>query len=361
MLRHRSIVTAAAALIAGTLSGTAASAEGPPKPGPHGVGLTSIQIPDGLGIRPLHVHILYPTDARNETQLVNDDRVRFGIEVQEDAQPSAGRFPLLLVSHGLYGRWRNYGWLGHALASRGVVVATPTHPGTAWTNRESPETAKLWERPRDLSRVIDHLTESPEWRSRVDAERIAAFGHSLGGYTVMAAAGAVLDPALHDAYCEAHPDRGDCKWFKRVAIGQSESDRDLLKQPLGDPRIGAVVSYDLGGTQGFDPKSVAEISTPTLVIGAGAHLPDLPVAAESRRLAELLPAESVQYEEIADISHFSIFQRCKPGAEALLAAAGEGDEIICRDGEGRDRQTLHGVLWGLISEFLVESGIGLES
>jgi predicted dienelactone hydrolase len=129
-----------------------------------------------------------------------------------------------------------------------------------------------------------------------------------------------------------------------------------LEQSLADPRVSAVVSLDLGFTQAFDPASVAAITRPVLVIGAGHHLPDLPVAVESRHLAALLPAASTTYREIDDISHFTFFSACRPGAVERLKAAGEGDEMICDDGGGRDRATLHAELVGLIKRFLEEAG-----
>lgn len=61
-----------------------------------------------------------------------------------------GRIALVQMFHGLYGKWSNYGWLGCELAAKGMIVALPTHPETAWANRSSSETPKLWERPRDL-------------------------------------------------------------------------------------------------------------------------------------------------------------------------------------------------------------------
>lgn len=239
-----------------------------------------------------------------------------------------------------------------------MIVAAPTHPGTAWADKDTPETAKLWERPRDLSRVIDHMTADPAWAASIDPDRIAAIGHSLGGYTVMAAAGARFDSERYARYCVAHPERGDCHWYASAGVGDSPAAVEALGRSLADPRLAAVVSYELGFTQAFDPASVAAIAIPVLVIGAGHHLPELPVADESRRLARMLPARTSRYHEIADISHFSIFPLCKPGAIEFLKSADKGDEMICGDGGGRDRATLHEDLAALIKGFLIDAGVG---
>ena len=42
----------------------------------------------------------------------------------------------------------------------------------------------------------------------------------------------------------------------------------------------------------------------------------------------------------------------------LLATAGEGDEIICADGNGRDREALHTEIGDLVRNFLKEAGFG---
>ncbi len=269
-------------------------------------------------------------------------------------------FALVLLSHGLYGQWSNEGWLAAELAASGMIVAAPTHPGTAWVNKDSLETAKLWERPRDLSRIIDYLGENETWRDAIDMNHIAAIGHSLGGYTVMAMAGARFDKVRHDRYCDAYPDRGDCHWARKVGLGESARSVANLERSLGDPRLTAAISLDLGFTQAFDPASIAAIGIPVLVIGAGHHLPNLPVAEEFRYLAEMLPTATTIYREIEDISHFSFFAECKPDAIDLLAAAGEGEDIICQDGGGRDRAVLRVEIADQVKIFLDEAGFGVS-
>ncbi len=331
---------------------------------PFAVGLVTLQIADPHGLRPLTVRVLYPAEAAGAAQTVGETAAQKGFSVRPDAPKAPGHFPLLLVSHGLYGKWSNYGWLAAALAAKGMIVALPTHPGTAWVNKDSPETARLWQRPKDLSRVITHMTLAPDWRTAVDPDHIAAFGHSMGGFTVMAAAGARFDTARYERYCKAHPDRGDCRWYAAAAVERAPDAQVRLQEPARDPRLRAVVSYDLGFTQAFDPASVGAIAIPVLVIGAGNHQAALPVAAESRRLAALLPAATSRYYEIADISHFSIFPECKAGATALLAALGQGDEVICIDGApgsgGRDRATLHSLLLRMVTDFLADAGFPVQ-
>ncbi|RLK52841.1 alpha/beta hydrolase family protein [Microbacterium telephonicum] len=106
-----------------------------------------------------------------------------------------GPHPLVLLSHGTGGRVADLGWLADALAAAGILVAGVDHHGnTAADDAYLPEGfAFVWERPRDLSVVIDHLLDT---RDDVDAGRIGAAGFSLGGYTCIALLGGRIDPHI---------------------------------------------------------------------------------------------------------------------------------------------------------------------
>ena len=144
-----------------TLCLAAALAPALAQAGPYGVGLGTIQIADPDGLRPIDVELLYPAEPGGRTTPFGRNGALETFEVQADAPLAAGRFPLTVISHGLYGMASNYGWLTTLLVSQGMIVANPTHPGTAWTDKSTAETPKLWQRPRDLSRVISHLTTDP--------------------------------------------------------------------------------------------------------------------------------------------------------------------------------------------------------
>ncbi|MFA0070346.1 alpha/beta hydrolase family protein, partial [Vibrio breoganii] len=101
--------------------------------------------------------------------------------------------PVVLLSHGYRGNWRNQNWLATELASRGYIVAATDHPGTTSFNQSPEQAAKWWERPQDMSRILDYLLSETSWKQFANAEHVTAIGHSLGGWTVMQLAGARLD------------------------------------------------------------------------------------------------------------------------------------------------------------------------
>lgn len=299
----------------------------------------------GDGPRPLNVTLWYPAGDAAPLEMVGENAAFFGIPVAQDAAPEGGRHPLVVLSHGYGGSWRNLNWLAGELVDEGYVVAAPDHPGTTTFDRDPAKAATLWERPRDLSRAIDAALADPALGA--DPLRIAAIGHSLGGWAVAALAGARFDPARFARDCEERPDTRACLLSDELGLGDPRIGRDLR-----DPRVGAFISLDLGLARGFTPESLGAVPVPSVIFGAGVNIGDLPAEEESGWLAARLPGETARLEMIADAAHFSFMQLCKPGAEARIEAEVPGDGIVCRDGGGRSREAIHDAVAGDVIRFL---------
>lgn len=259
----------------------------------------------------------------------------------------------MVLSHGFGGNWINQTWLASALAHKGYIVAAVNHPGTTSRDRSPQAAAQLWQRPVDLSRTIDAVMTQPEQFGVVAKHRIAAVGHSLGGWTVMEIAGARFDPDRFALDCTTHPKLASCTVYQQMNPASTPASNARLAADLSDKRVTAVVSLDLGLSRGMTDESLAALPVPALVISAGAPSAELPAQLESADLAKRLPQVSTRYIEINDASHFSFMSVCKPGAVALLEEAVPGDGIICGDGEGaRPRQVIQQQVTSLNAEFL---------
>ncbi len=326
------------------------------EPPAYAVGLAELKLGAESDPRPLRGHIIYPSTGGSQTMRFGENAVWRGFDVYPNAPLAAGHFPLVMLSHGLFGNSFNQAWLATALAESGFIVVAPNHPGTSTFDRDAKQRTMLWERPRDISRTISAMLDDPHFSDAIVQDRIAAIGHSMGGYTVLALADARYDIARHAAYCEEHPDRADCVFVREAGIGADAAAKASLEASLRDPRISAVVSFDLGLTQGFDPKSLSKIDIPVLVIGAG-RSDMLNLDAESRALAAALPAKLVSYVELAGAGHFDFLGVCKPGAEAILKEEGPGDEMVCKAG-GAEREALHATIIQQVNIFLAEAGFG---
>ncbi|MGE0237163.1 MAG: alpha/beta hydrolase family protein [Parvibaculaceae bacterium] len=322
------------------------------------VGFREIALEDAG--RPLAGALWYPTDDARPETTVAENPVFHGVAAIREAKPAGGRHPLVLLSHGYGGSWRNLSWLAAALARKGYVVAAPDHPGTTTFDRDPRKAARLWDRPRDVSRVIDALLD--ERGAWIDGRRIAAIGHSLGGWTVTELAGARFDARLVMHDCVARFGAVACTLFAELGIGRDARATEQLAGDLRDARVGAVVALDLGPARGFTPESLASVGTPVLVIAAGADIAadaarKAAVAAtnrDSRYLARHLPQATTAYAEIEGALHFSFLQICKPGAINLIEDEAPGEGIVCTDGGGRGRADIHREVVDRILAFLAQ-------
>lgn len=318
-------------------------------------GFRHVTIPASQRGSALEGVVWYPAGSGGTPILVGDNPILVGQRVQLNAPILAGRHALVVLSHGYSGHWNNQGWLAVDLVSAGYVVAAVNHPGTTAKDMNTATAARLWQRPMDISRTIDALTLDPAWSGAIAADRVAAIGHSLGGWTVIELAGAQFDPARFDADCKAHRALAACDFFQRIGGGSDAASRAALAQSLKDPRIKAIVSLDLGLTGGFDPSSLAGIDRPILLIAAATPNEHIPTGLESRRLADLLPPATTRYVEIPGAAHFSFLPTCKPGGGALLAKESPDDAIVCADGSGADRDAIHRQAANEIIRFLAAS------
>ena len=299
--------------------------------------------------RPLNIAIWYPTTETGSPEKVGDNSAFYGTSVLRDAAPEMGEHPLLLLSHGYGGNWRNLNWLATEMVAQGYIVAAVDHPGTTTFNKRPQDARELWRRPQDLQRAMVKIITAPSLAGKVDVQRIAAVGHSLGGWTVLELAGARFDAARFQNDCRVNARLSACKLIHTLGIDDAA---DRLAANEGDPAIKAVVSLDLGLARGFTPESLSQIAVPVLIMMAQADSDELPARLESGYLAEYIPVAVRRVVSVEGATHFSFMQQCKPGAMALIAEKEPGEEIVCQDGGTWSRATIHHQLVRDISAFL---------
>ena len=101
----------------------------------------------------------------------------------------AGRFPVVLFSHGLGGRPADYAPLLRQWAAAGFVVAAPAYPHTNGDAADY-DVFDVVNQPADASYVIGKVLALDGRRGdaffhRLATERVAAAGHSAGGITTV--------------------------------------------------------------------------------------------------------------------------------------------------------------------------------
>ncbi|ETI60733.1 alpha/beta hydrolase family protein [Marinomonas profundimaris] len=303
--------------------------------------------------RPLKTSLWYPSQTTFPTERVADNPAFLGTNVVRIGTPQKGTFPLVVLSHGYRGNWRNQNWLATRLAEQGYIVASLDHPGTTSFDHSAQAAAQWWKRAGDVSRLLDWLLNESYLLPNIDAHNITAIGHSLGGWTVMLLAGAQFDRDQLKQECSLKASPRVCGLMPELGLDNTQIGEP--KGSLKDERIRRVVSLDLGLARSLSRQSLQVLSTPTLILAAGVDIGDLPQAEESGFLAQYIPKNHRQYIVYPDAAHFSFMQLCKPGAIELIEEEEPGDGIVCKDGNERSRDELHQVMYRDIMHFLKTS------
>lgn len=140
--------------------------------------------PDG---KPLEIGIWYPSSAA--VLPVAMGPTTMSVAVKGPVQGKA--LPLVLISHGTGGSFLGHFDTAMALADAGFVVAAVTHTGDNYADQS--RAVDIMDRPRQISRVIDHMLASWDGRAAIDPARVGMFGFSAGGFTTLANIGGVPD------------------------------------------------------------------------------------------------------------------------------------------------------------------------
>ena len=97
-----------------------------------------------------------------------------------------GPWPLVIYSHGTFGRADNATHLVEDLARQGYVVVAPNHPLTssaAFTRVEAPDISDVVNQTRDISFIVDRMLADAFFAPAIDRAKIGTMGHSLGAVT----------------------------------------------------------------------------------------------------------------------------------------------------------------------------------
>ena len=220
-------------------------------PGPWSVGWRSetIRYADpatGGAERELYLAVWYPTaDTDGEDALYRGSIPAEGI--WQDAALAPGDWPVAVFSHGHQGFAENSSFLMAFLASHGVVVAAPDHTDNTLLDGGDRATEIYAQRPGDVSAVLDHL----------GAEVALGLGHSFGGYTLHALAGAPYDTAVVDGCLKAPTEDGFCASMTTALA-------DQFAAGFADPRLVAHVSMAPGDFRLFGAAGLSAVRAPVL-------------------------------------------------------------------------------------------------
>jgi predicted dienelactone hydrolase len=224
--------------------------------------------------------IKYPYEIKMGDPLGAVAFATFAGEAIQDApyDISAGPYPLVVLSPGFSIGASTYAWLAEHLASYGFVVMAPEHH-----EHLDPEN-ELWQaaiiRPQDILTVFTFVDEKVEsggpLEGLIDKDQVAVIGHSYGGYTSLAAAGAQIDTDAFQSQCESASETNEpgvwlCdQLLPHMADMASLAGLDSVPEGLwpewADLRVDAIVPM-AGDAFFFGQAGLAEITVPVMAIG----------------------------------------------------------------------------------------------
>jgi predicted dienelactone hydrolase len=257
---------------------------------------------EGTGPRPLRTTIWYPAMPGSKEEILSDsDQTVASVPIAPVAEVSqeSQKYPLILLSHGARGSRMGMMWLGYYLASHGYIAAAVNHLGKTGDERQLAgqfflSDWNMWERPRDMTVVLDKLLGDVVFSSRIDQRRIGAAGFSAGGTTVIFLAGGILDlqelqtnsplpPELREAIQVAIVEFEELKKSNAVIQESVLHSGDSYK----DTRIRSVFALAPAVGGGFTKAGLRTVKVPVHIVVGQADVVT-PLATNAQRFADLI-------------------------------------------------------------------------
>jgi len=185
--------------------------------------------------------------------------------------------PLIVISHGLGSDPKTFSYVAEHLASHGYAVAIPEHIGTSANRFQgflegfegAPDPSSFADRPLDITYLLDLLEEKsrsdPAWRNRLDLQNVGVMGQSFGGYTVLALAGATLNPEKLRENCSQTDDR-QITLNLSILLQCRALEVAPERQDFRDRRIKAAIAVNPLTSLVFGESGMGEIDIPVAIV-----------------------------------------------------------------------------------------------
>ncbi len=232
---------------------------------PQKTGISTLNFYDNSRERPVVTEVWYPVDKETPAKAAAGFWIR--CDEARDAPISAQKtkYPLIIISHGSGGHRFDISWLAEILASNGYIVAAMDLFGNTCNNKIPEDFTRPWERPKDISFVIDQLLTSSHFKDKIDETRIGFAGYSLGGATGIWVAGAVASSISDEQLKQAVQKdlENTIPYYIIETTNYAEARHSFV-----DKRVNAflLMAPALGWL--FDETSLQAIASPILIVAA---------------------------------------------------------------------------------------------
>ncbi|MDJ0718680.1 MAG: alpha/beta hydrolase, partial [Prochloraceae cyanobacterium] len=234
---------------------------------------------------------------------------QFQVALYRPQQWREGQTPVVIASHGLASSPKHFKKQAQHLASYGYFVAVPQHLGS--DNKQfqdllsgySQEIFKLNEfidRPLDVTFLLNELEKHNHslYKGRLNLNEVGVIGHSFGGYTALALAGAQIN------FEQLEIDCGQKIWAPNLSLLLQCRALDLEKKTYNfrDSRIKAILAINPVNASLFGQQSLSQIQIPVFLV-AGTEDPATPALTEQIRSFTWLIGQDKYLTLIKGLTH----------------------------------------------------------
>lgn len=293
------------------------------------VGTQEIEFAIPNSDRTLVAEIYYPAESGQGSKFIAQGIWQRREFTRNAPLPSQEKpYPLVIFSHGFQGNRFGHAWLAEALVDEGFIVAAIDHThNTSYEHSAEFIYTSMWQRPLDMSALLDYLLQDPYWSKGINEKKISAGGFSLGGLTALWLTGIEGDPHAFKAAMASYI---SAEWPESIKKRAALVDWEQAARAYYDPRIRAVFSLapDLG--QGFTPLGLSKAKVPTLII-VGSEDSITPPAQNAAFYAAHM--KNTEFMTIKGAGHMSFLNMCSERGKIMTPD-------LCRD-FSHDRAKLH--------------------
>jgi len=317
-------------LVATVFSGCVFKSRAPVILQPQKTGIATIRFNDDKRDRLLITEVWYPIDAGVTALPVKGLWVRCPEARDAPISKASSKYPLILMSHGNGGDRTNNAWLAEILAANGYIVAACDHHGNTWNNKIPDCFIKIWERPKDVSFVIDAILQELPFKDSIDPQKIGFIGYSLGGLTGVWLAGGQMTafdkPDLKSIPKDQIPPFVTPEMIEAIDFSPASAS-------YRDSRIGALflMAPALGSL--FEPASLQKIQVPVHIVASeGDDL--VPPETSAKILVSKMKKGALTLIPGA-ANHYVYLNEVTKGGKMML------DRHLANDPTGVDRKKIH--------------------
>ena len=202
--------------------------------------------------------------------------------------------PVIVFSHGLASDRQHFAVTARHLASHGFVAVTVEHPGSntqkfksllGGTSKEIFDVSEFIDRPKDVSYVLDDLDR--RFPGLANVQQSGAIGHSFGGYTALALAGATIDFDYLTQQCSQGTNATNASLLLQCEALKLPRQSDNFR----DPRIKFALAISPVDSSIFGPKGMAKIQIPVAIAAASEDVVASPVLEQVKPFSWLVAPE----------------------------------------------------------------------